>query len=52
MIKVLSMLSYPLGMIYLLTIMWCVTGHTPLDVIDAMTDIINQPLLQVAEVLK
>lgn len=52
MIKVLSLFSYPLGMIYLLTIMWWVTGHTPLDVIDAITDTINQPLLQVAEVLR
>lgn len=48
---ILSMLGYPLGMAYLLTIMWCVTGHTPLDVINAIVDSINQPLLQVAEVL-
>ena len=50
--KVLSMFSYPLGMIYLLTIMWLVTGNTPLDVIEAITDTINQPLLQIAEVLR
>lgn len=50
--KVLSMFGYPLGMIYLLTIMWWVTGHTPLDVIEAITDTINQPLWQVAEILR
>lgn len=50
--KVLSMLSYPLGMIYLLTIMWWVTGHTPLDVVEAMADTINQPLWQITEVLR
>ena len=50
--KVLLLFGYPLGMIYLLTIMWWLTGSTPLDVIDAITDTINQPLWQVVEVLK
>jgi len=52
MIKVLSLFSYPLGMVYLLTIMWWVTGHTPIDVIDAMVDMINQPFWYIAEVLE
>jgi formate hydrogenlyase subunit 4 len=51
-IKVLSVFSYPLGIIYLLTIMWWLTGNTPMDVIETITDIINQPLWQIAEVLK
>jgi hypothetical protein len=40
------------GITYLSLIMWWVTGHTPLDVIDAIADIINQPLQQVVETLK
>lgn len=39
------------GLVYLLLIMWWATGHTPLNVIEAVTDIINQPLQQVAEAL-
>ena len=52
MMRILSFISYPLGMVYLLSIMWLVTGHTPLDVMDAIVDTINQPLLLVAEVLR
>jgi len=32
------------GMVYLLLIMYALTGHTPMDLVDAMTDIITQPL--------
>ena len=40
-----------LGIVYLALIMWWVSGYTPLDVIDAMTDIINQPLWQITKIL-
>ena len=40
------------GLVYLLLIMWWVTGHTPLDVIEAIIDTINQPLQQVVEALR
>ena len=40
------------GLVYLLLIMWWVTEYAPLDVIEAMTDIINQPLQQVINALK
>ena len=40
------------GLVYLLLIMWWLTGHTPLDVIKAITDIIVQPLQQVIDALK
>jgi len=31
------------GLAYLLAIMWWLTGHTPMDLINAMADIISQP---------
>lgn len=40
------------GLVYLSLIMWWLTGDTPLDVIEAITDTINQPLQQVAEILR
>ena len=46
------MLGMTFGLVYLLTIMWWLTGHTPVELINAITDIINQPLQQVAEALK
>jgi len=41
-----------MGVVYLTLIMWWVTGHTPVDVINAIADIINQPLQQIAKVIK
>ena len=40
------------GLVYLLLIMWWITGHTPLDVIEAIIDTINQPLQQAVNALK
>lgn len=40
-----------LGIVYLALIMWWVSGYTPVDLIDAITDTINQPLVKVLEQL-
>lgn len=41
-----------LGIVYLALIMWWVSGYTPVDLIDAIVDTINQPLQQAIEALK
>lgn len=41
-----------IGVVYLVTIMWWVTGYTPENLVNAVTKVINQPLQQIAEVLK
>lgn len=40
------------GVVYLSIILWQVTGFTPIDLINAVTDTIVEPLQQVAEALK
>lgn len=41
-----------LGIAYLTIIMWWVSGYTPIDLINAITDIIIQPLQQATEALR
>lgn len=40
-----------LGMAYLAIIMWWLTSYTPVDLINAIVDTINQPLVKVLEQL-
>lgn len=40
------------GAVYLSIILWQVTGFTPIDLINAVTDTIVEPLQQAVEALK
>ena len=40
------------GIIYLSLIMWQVTGFAPIDLINAVTDIIVEPFTAIVEALK
>ena len=53
--KALSISFMPgmfLGLVYLFTIMWWLTGHTPMDLVNGITDVITRPFSHIAEALR